>query len=772
MRRKEIVTVAGLMAWAGVAGTAVAADWMPVEGRIMTKWAAKVNPARPLPEYPRPQMVRPQWASLNGLWEYAIVPAEFPEGGDPKAAIRVPKVTPPPAQWDGKILVPFPIESALSGVRKPVKPDQVLWYRRTFKAPALADGRHLLLHFGAVDWACEVFVNGTSVGAHRGGYDSFGFDITETVKAGADNELTVWVYDATGGMQPRGKQNLPSMEKPGGIMYTPCSGIWQTTWLETVPAAYISRLIVTPDVDAQMAVVRAEVQGPASPDRRVTVDVQALDGSRTVASGSGKTGEAIILKLSNPKLWSPETPFLYGLKVRAGEDAVTSYFGMRKIALGKDEKGIVRPMLNGKFVFQSGPLDQGFWPDGIYTAPTDDALRFDIEITKKLGFNMARKHVKIEPARWYYWCDRLGLLVWQDMPSGRAGKGESRRGADGVRVSEDANAQFEAELRAMVEQHRHHPSIIMWVVFNEGWGQYDTVRLTEWVKELDPTRLVNNASGWTDHPCGDVIDMHNYPGPGSPKPEESRAAVLGEFGGLGLHIPGHAWTEEGWGYRGVADRTALTRKYLDLWRKVVQLRDDPGLCAAVYTQTTDVENECNGLLTYDRQIVKPNLAQAAAAAQLNVPPPPEQKTVVPTGTEKEAEWKYTTDRPADGWFKADFDAASWKSGPAGFGRGAPNSDPRTAWSTSDIWLRREIELPDRKLAAPALLVYHDEDVEIYINGVLAAKAAGYTTDYEPIELAAEGAAALKPGKNLFAVHCRQTGGGQFIDLGVVDMVEK
>ena len=329
-------------------------------------------------------------------------------------------------------------------------------------------------------------------------------------------------------------------------------------------------------------------------------------------------GQEFDISLSKPYLWSPDRPFLYDLEVslrRDGQavDTVDSYFGMRKIALGKDAKGITRPMLNGKFVFQSGPLDQGFWPDGIYTAPTDEALRYDIEAIKKLGMNMARKHVKVEPDRWYYWCDKLGLLVWQDMPSGGAGKPGKQKDQDGVPASAEKARQFETELQALVETHRNHPSIIMWIVFNEGWGQYDTERLTKWVKQLDPSRLVSNASGWTDRKVGDILDMHSYPGPASPAPEETRAAVLGEFGGLGLGLDGHRWVDKSWGYRGMADTRELTRKYLELWKNVQKLRDEKGLSAAVYTQITDVETECNGLLTYDRAVFKIDAEQSRAA---------------------------------------------------------------------------------------------------------------------------------------------------------------
>ncbi len=734
---------------------ALAADWKPVEGNLMTRWAKDVNPDQPWPEYPRPQLERAEWTNLNGLWDYTVTERDATW----------------PSQFDGKILVPYPIESALSGVKKPLTPKERLWYRRKFAVSPLGGGKRLLLHFGAVDWHATVYINSKKIGEHKGGYDAFHFDITDAVKGG-NNELVVSVFDETGGMQPKGKQHLPAITKPGGIMYTPCSGIWQTVWLETVPANHIESLHLVPDVDNHRLLVTVTARDGGD------VQLTALDGERTVATAEGRVGETVALAIPQAKLWSPDSPFLYGLKVRLGDDEVRSYFGMRKISLGKDEQGRLRLLLNNQFVFQVGFLDQGFWPDGIYTAPTDEALRFDIEMTKKLGMNMARKHVKVEPDRWYYWADKLGLLVWQDMPSGQAGKGGGRNKQtgelqDGVRVSDEANAQFEAELKAMVQGRWNHPSIIMWVVFNEGWGQYETPRLTQWVKQMDPSRLVNNASGWHDIPAGDVIDMHNYPGPGCPKPDGKRAPVLGEFGGLGLPVPGHMWVDKSWGYRGMPDATALTRKYCELLRKVHELKDTEGLNACVYTQTTDVETECNGLLTYDREL-KPDLEKVAAANRGLFPPPPKIETVVPTSQAEGARWRYTEQKPAEDWFKPDFDDSAWKEAPAGFGtRHTPGAVVRTEWKSADIWIRRVFELPAGATDQLALLLHHDEDAEVYLNGVLAATVNGFSTDYETAEIAPAARAALKPGgKNLIAIHCRQTMGGQYIDAGLVRVIEQ
>ncbi|MCE9546614.1 MAG: glycoside hydrolase family 2 [Planctomycetia bacterium] len=559
-----------------------AADWKPAAGPLLTRWAKDVSVTNALPEYPRPQLVRKDWQNLNGLWDIKL--------GDGTAA---------------KILVPYPIESALSGV---MKHSDRMTYRRSFDIPKDWSGRHVLLHFGAVDWETKVSVNGKELGVHRGGYDAFSYDITSALKPEGPQEITVEVFDPTNAAgQPRGKQTL----YPGGIMYTPTSGIWQTVWLEPVAEAHVASLKLVPDVDESC--LRLTVDG-AGVKEGETVEAVVSDAGKTVATASGPVGKEIKLAIADPKLWSPDAPHLYDLSVtlKSGDktvDSVSSYFGMRKIALAKDEKGITRPMLNGKFIFQVGPLDQGFWPDGIYTAPTDEALRGDIESMKKLGFNCVRKHIKVEPSRWYYWCDKLGLMVWQDMPSANSyrGRQEQRHRIDVDRP------EYKTELLSMVKNHANHPAIIMWVLFNEGQGQHDTDALAAAVKELDPTRLINGGSGSLELKCGDVIDMHAYPGPNSPKPEEHRAAVLGEFGGLGLKVDGHTWTKNTWGYKGAADAEALTSGYEQLLAKAWGMKDNPGLSAVIYTQLTDVETEANGLLTYDRAINKVDVARAAAA---------------------------------------------------------------------------------------------------------------------------------------------------------------
>ncbi len=716
-----------------------AEPWQPAKGPLMTRWAKDVAPDKALPEYPRPQMVRPEWFNLNGLWEYAIT--------DKKSDAA-------PQSFQGKILVPFPAESALSGVMKAVKPDNLLWYRRTFDVPASFAGKRILLPFGAVDWQSTVYVNDKEVVTHKGGYDSFTVDITDALKPTGPQQLALKVYDPTEGGQPRGKQSL----HPEGCFYTPCSGIWQTVWLEPVAAASIANLQITPDVDAGLLKLIVAGQGTKADQ---TIEAVAMEEGREIARVSGKLGEVLALPIKQPKLWSPQRPFLYDLKVTLLDggkpiDSVDSYFGMRKFSLSKDAKGVQRLLLNGEPVFQTGPLDQGFWPDGIYTAPTDEALRFDIEMTRKLGFNVTRKHVKIEPERWYYWCDKLGLPVWQDMPAGDNPSAENK-------------AQFEVELKRMIEQHRNHPSIVMWVVFNEGWGQFDTERLTKMVKEMDPSRLVNNASGWTDKNVGDVIDMHNYPGPGAPKTEPTRAAVLGEFGGLGAFIQGHLWTPKTWGYRVVAP-DALTRSYAKLLTNAYGLEDSAGLCAAIYTQITDVETECNGLFTYDREVLKVDLEKTAKANRGELLPT-QLSVVVPTARQSSVVWRYTAERPAENWFQPDFNASAWKEGPGGFGTKATlGAVVGTEWKTGDIWLRREFDFDRERYPKPVLYMHHDEDAEVYINGVLAAKLTDYVTDYEEVVITPEGLAALKTGKNLMAVHCHNREGGQNIDVGIVQEV--
>jgi hypothetical protein len=711
------------------------AVWHPAHATLMTRWAAVVGPTNALPEYPRPQLVRTDWQNLNGLWDYAITL---------ETVSNLPS-------FAGKILVPFPVESALSGVMTNFDEHSKLWYHRSFEVPESWRGLRVRLHFGAVDWRCQVWVNGRSIGQHQGGYDAFTFDITDALRWNGTEEISVCATDPTEGDQPRGKQS----RKPDGIFYTSTSGIWQTVWLEPVSEVCIDRLKITPDVDAKALRLRVSVNNFSD---TVRVRAVAFMAGQEVGSVTGSANGDLVLSLPNPHLWSPDDPFLYDLKVTLQDgdrivDSVSSYFGMRKIALRKDDQGVTRMALNDQFVFQIGTLDQGFWPDGIYTAPTDEALRSDIEFLKKCGFNLTRKHVKVEPDRWYYWCDKLGLLVWQDMPSGN-------------NATEDGQHDFENELHRMVDGLEDHPSIIVWVLFNEGWGQYDTEPLTHWLQELDPSRLVDNASGWTDMRVGDLIDMHSYPGPDAPVLEPRRAAVLGEFGGLGLAVPGHLWATHFWGYLMLPDEKELASQYLETFKHVWRMHALRGLSAVVYTQTTDVETECNGLQTYDR-VVKLDPAIVLAANHAGYSDAP-TRIMLADDLFGRTSWRYTTETPAEDWYKNGFDASAWKEGTGGFGTvGTPGLFLKTTWDTADIWLRREFVLKAEDLAGIKLQIFHDEDAEVYLNGVLAVKLSGFITDYDEFEISKAAAAALQRGRNTIAVHCHQTSGGQGIDVGIL-----
>ena len=562
-----------------------AAHWKPVPGHLTTPWTKLVNPEHVLTKYPRPQFVRSHWMNLNGLWEY-----DTNSSGPLPFGKRLP----------GRILVPFPIESSLSGV---MKHSANIIYRRTFVLPNGWIGKQVLLHFGAVDWKATVFVNGKKVGSHEGGYDPFTFDITSELSRGRKQELIVRVFDPTDdGIQPTGKQSL----HPGGIYYTPVTGIWQTVWLEPVNRVHIRRIRLIPDIDDSTLCVSASVSGNCEGCR---LEGEVFVGKRLLTSAVGYPDTTFSIPIKGERLWSPSDPFLYGLSLtlmRHGTvlDRIRSYFGMRKISIGKGIKGTTRILLNNKFVFLDGPLFQGYWPDGLYTAPTDQALRFDVETIKRLGFNMVRVHQVVEPQGWYYWCDRLGVVVFQDMP------GPHRADNYKARETRLSDKEFKTELRRMVQTHCNHPSIVMWILFNEGWGQHDTRSLAAFVKRLDPSRLLDDASGWTDRGVGNVIDIHRYPGPASPRPEGDRAAVLGEFGGLALPAQGHLWEQKHWGYRVMRDSSELLERYRLLFDKVWILEADSGLSAAVYTQLTDVESEVNGLMTYDRRVLKINQEKA------------------------------------------------------------------------------------------------------------------------------------------------------------------
>lgn len=561
---------------------------------MRTSWGETVTAENAWKQYPRPQLVRRDWMSLNGHWDYAITAKS-------EAA---------PKKFAGKILVPFAAESALSGVTKPVKPDQKLWYSRTFSIPAGWKNKKILLHFEAVDWETTVWLNGKKVGEHRGGSDPFSFDISKYLKSGTQ-ELEVSVWDPTDtGTQPRGKQVLD----PKGIWYTAVTGIWQPVWLEPVDQTHIVSVIPQADIDKGNVTVKTALSRTNGNER---INVKVLKNGKVLAEKSGPAGSPLEITVPDPTLWTPYDPVLYRFELtltdgRKTLDAVRSYFAMREIHVGKDEFGYERLMLNNEPLFQYGTLDQGWWPDGLLTPPSEEAMRYDMEVLKEMGFNMLRKHIKVEPSRYYYYADSLGLLVWQDMPSGYATADERTQAIapeakeDWARPKESA-VQFEKEWKSIMDHLRFFPSIVVWVPFNEGWGQYETERIVKWTKAYDPTRVVNGVSGWTDRNVGDMNDSHQYPGPAMEPAEQNpgRVIVLGEFGGLGLPVDGHLWNPNmrNWGYRTYKAPEQLIKEYARLIHNLHPLINR-GLSAAIYTQTTDVEGEVNGLLTYDRKKVK------------------------------------------------------------------------------------------------------------------------------------------------------------------------
>ena len=571
------------------------AQWNPAGNKIKTSWGEQLDPKNVLPEYPRPIMERNDWKNLNGLWKYAITP----------------KGTPAPAAYQGDILVPFAVESSLSGVGKMINEKEELWYQRTFDVPSAWRGKQILLHFGAVDWKAEVWVNDVKVGEHTGGFTPFYFDITSVLNKG-NNDLVVKVWDPSDrGEQPRGKQ----IANPHGIWYTPVTGIWQTVWLEPVATQYITNLKTTPDIDNNS--VKVEVAAnTTSADK---VEVKVFDGKNLVAKGAALNGVPVELAMpANAKLWSPDSPFLYNMEVTLYKDGkaidqVKSYTAMRKFSIRKGQNGITRLQLNNKDYFQFGPLDQGWWPDGLYTAPTDEALVYDLKKTKDFGYNMVRKHVKVEPARWYTHCDQLGLIVWQDMPNGGPSpQWQARNYFNGTEVIRSAasEANYRKEWKEIIDCLYSYPSIAVWVPFNEAWGQFKTPEIVAWTKEYDPSRLVNPASGGNHYTCGDILDLHHYPGPNMFLYDPRRATVLGEYGGIGLVVEGNTWVNDkkNWGYVKFNTSDEVTNEYIKYGKHLLELIRK-GFSAAVYTQTTDVEGEINGLMTYDRKVIKMNEAK-------------------------------------------------------------------------------------------------------------------------------------------------------------------
>ena len=723
-------------------------EWRPAPSPLMTPWGEKVTPENAWCEYPRPQLVRQNWTNLNGLWKYAVTPKAVETRGFPK-------------KWDGEILVPFAIESALSGVGRLLDPDELLWYRRTISV-AKRPGERTILHFEGVDFRTQVFVNGTEVGdlPHEGGLVPFSYDITDFAKDG-DNDLMVVAWDPTtaswlGGV---GKQILDA----AGINYTRTSGIWQPVWMETVPDSHVTGYR-TEDVDLGKGTVSLVVEGTESvKDRKAGVSGMAvvLDGTREVASAKFVFGEKVTLRLPTPvKAWSPETPSLYKLRLTYGKDAVEGYFAMRTIEKRRDANGVWRFFLNGRPYYIMSTLDQGWWPDGLLTPPSDDAMRFDIQALKDYGFNAMRKHITVEPARYYWLCDTMGLMVLQDMPCGR-------NKPDGV----ERYYHYRLEFRDMVDALRVFPSIVMWIPYNEGWSQpggFYTACSTEWIDRYDPTRLVDGPSGWVDYGCeaADVIDMHKYLGPDMHPLHPNRISFLGEFGGHWWKVPGHLWTPDD----KVKDDPALVRRDFervgrDYLKTMTHLKDltEFGLAGSVYTQTTDVEGEMNGLITYDRKFCKFDKAALKKAHDEVIAAAYEAATVKSNRTlymHRKDEWQYTFERPADGWTELSFADGAWKRGRGGFGDGF--SIP---WKTSDLWARRHFTVESTEgIESVELSLFHDDDAEIYINGVKMLEVPHFNAAYETFAIDRDKfLAAVKKGDNVIAVHVHQDLGGQSFD---------
>ena len=577
------------------------AQWKPAGDKIKTKWVEQINPQNVLPEYPRPQLERTDWVNLNGEWEYAI---------KPKGEVE-------PNSFDGNILVPFAVESSLSGVQKEVGENNELWYKRSFAVPANWKNKDVVLNFGAVDWKADVFVNDILIGSHQGGFTPFSFNITPYLTGKSNQKLVVRVWDPSDrGYQPRGKQT----SNPEGIWYTPVTGIWQTVWLEPVATNHITSVKSIPNIDNGTMNVTV---GTSQPCNTAVVEVKLLDKGQVVASAKGVQGKELRLAVQNPTLWDTSNPYLYDMKVSLTKDGkvvddVKSYTAFRKISSKRDANGIMRMQLNNKNLFQYGPLDQGWWPDGLYTAPTDEALLYDIVKTKDWGFNMIRKHVKVEPARWYYHCDKEGILVWQDMPSGDMGNQwapHTYNGGTDKERSSASIANYYQEWKEIMDLCVSHPSVVVWVPFNEAWGQFDTEKVAEWTKNYDPSRLVNPASGGNHWACGDILDLHNYPGPSMFLFDPQRVTVLGEYGGIGLPLENHLWwNKRNWGYVQFKNSDEVTAEYVKYANELKEMVDR-GFSAAVYTQTTDVEGEVNGLMTYDRKEIKINEAAVKKANQ-------------------------------------------------------------------------------------------------------------------------------------------------------------
>lgn len=729
-------------------------EWQLPSDHMFSRWAKEVTPANVLFEYPRPQMVREEWLNLNGLWDFALVDTSI-KPGDEKIIFA------------DKILVPFPVESSMSGIKGTVTAEDMVIYRKSFTLPETWAGKRVLLNFDAVDWKTTVWLNDYLLGSHKGGYDSFTFDLSEYLNEAGEQVLTVAVWDPTDeGHQPVGKQTTDTR----GFWYTANTGIWQTVWLEPVDYqnGNIENIKTTTDIDNGTVTVLTNI---AYRENKHRVKVTASSDGKVEGVFTGLANQPVTLTINNPQLWSPENPFLYDLTVELivdGEtvDKVESYFGMRKISTMKDEKGILRLALNNEIYFQFGMLDQGWWPEGLYRAPTDDALKFDIEVAKQLGFNMLRKHGKMEPERWYHWCDKLGMLVWQDMTPGDI---EGEYGTDRSQESKD---QFELEYSEMIDQLFNYPSIVTWVIFNEGWGQYDTERLVNKTRELDPGRLVVGASGFVDEGVGDILDVHAYPGPAGAALDENRPTTLGEFGGLGFPVKGHLWdAEKAWGYVRYENVDELSDAYEALIHRLKPYVSE-GICAAIYTQVTDVENEVNGMMTYDREFIKMDPDRLKRlSAELHAVKPGSYKfmPIINSSQDKGQTWKYTFDKPDEDWSSDSYDDSNWKSGQGGFGDTKDHNPViRTLWKNEEIWLRKRFEYDADEAGTVVLKVFNQFEAEaiVYLNGEKIAEAPEHSNSYTIIELDKKAVTNFIEGENVIAVHSRQNNRRAYLDVGM------
>ena len=750
-----------------VAANVAQSQWKPIESKLMTEWGRSLKPDSVWVEYPRPQFQREKWTNLNGLWSYAVSLKEANK----------------PAQWAGEILVPFCPESPLSGVGRLIAPSEALWYRRALPSPKA--GLRSILTFEAVDYETTVWVNDKEVGRHQGGHTPFSFDITDSLLSNGENVLVVRTLDATEGYQLHGKQKLENQ----GIWYTRVTGIWQTVWIEQVPVMHLLDLDYACDVVAGSVTVTPKIANKAD-GARVRISASFKGQPSGKAEGAGP----VTISLSNPQLWSPDTPNLYDLTVELLDangtvvDTVKAYTALRVFGKSKNANGHWQLTLNSKPIYHWGPLDQGWWPDGLLTPPSDGAMLSDIEFLKSCGFNMIRKHIKVEPRRYYYHCDRLGMILWQDQVS--SGYGQERKDAASSPpwtrlIANPADAtwpvaaheQWVTEYKRMVDHLRDAPCIGVWVPFNEAWGQHATTEVGKMAVEYDRSRLVNIASGGNFWPIGDFVDEHNYPHPAFPfhlgkeGSFDGFVKVVGEFGGHGWPVEGHLWKTDAnnWGYGGLPkSKEEWQGRYKTSIAIMAALRSE-GIAAGVYTQTTDVEGEINGLLTYDRQKKidttwlreQSELLLKAATSLTN------KRELLATAETQPQSWQYTTALPSDSWMQPSFDTKRWTEGQAGFGAGSPappNSHIHTDWSTSEIWIRRTVHLKELPIGKLYLRLHHDEDCVVYINGKEVARLNGYATNYFNLALATKG--AIVQGDNVIAIHCRQTGGGQYIDAGL------